>query len=87
MTQLIIDGREAVLPQNLSVTVKRENSFFTKSGEYTYDLTLQLDNETNLSLYGFLSRVTEGCTAGARRSSPAGQTRLSPSRSCRASRR
>ena len=59
MTQLIIDGREAVLPQNLSVTVKRENSFFTKSGEYTYDLTLQLDNETNLSLYGFLSRVNK----------------------------
>ena len=25
MTQLIIDGQEAVLPQNFSCTVKREN--------------------------------------------------------------
>ena len=58
-TQLIIDGHEAVLPQNFSVTVKRENSFFTKSGEYTYDATLRLDNPTNSSLYGFLNRLNK----------------------------
>ena len=44
MTQLIINGIEAVLPHNFSTTVKRENSFFTKNGEYTYDCTLRLDN-------------------------------------------
>lgn len=59
MTQLIIDGTEAVLPQNFSVTVKRENSFFTKSGEYTYDCTLRLDNAVNQQLYGFLGRTNK----------------------------
>ena len=58
-TQLIVGGREAVLPQNFSVTVKRENSFFTKSGEYTYDATLRLDNPTNCELYQFLNRLNK----------------------------
>lgn len=56
-TQLIIDGTEAVLPQNFATTVKRENSFFTKSGEYTYDCTLNLDNPVNCQLYKFLQRL------------------------------
>ena len=58
-TQLIIDGRQAMLPKNFAVTVKRENSFFTKSGEYTYDATLRLDNPTNNELYGFLHRINK----------------------------
>lgn len=57
MTQLIIAGVETVLPQSFSVTVKRENPFFTKSGEYTYDATLRLDNPVNQQLYGFLHRL------------------------------
>ena len=57
MTQLIIAGVETVLPQQFSVTVKRENPFFTKSGEYTYDCTLRLDNPVNQQLYGFLHRL------------------------------
>jgi hypothetical protein len=59
MTQLFIAGIEAVLPQSFSVTVKRENPFFTKSGEYTYDCTLRLDNTANLQLYGFLNRLNK----------------------------
>ena len=59
MTQLIIADVEVVLPQNFSVTVKRENSFFTKSGEYTYDCTLRLDNPVNCTLWGFLNRVNK----------------------------
>lgn len=59
MTQLIIAGVETVLPQNFSVTVKRENSFFTKNGEYTYDCTLRLDNRVNQQLYGFLHRLNK----------------------------
>ena len=51
MTQLIIAGTEAVLPLSFSVTVRRENPFFTKSGEYTYDVQLRLDNAVNLQLY------------------------------------
>ena len=59
MTQLIIDGQEAVLPQDFSCTVKRENSLFTKNGEYTYDVNLRLDNPTNRALYDFLHRVNK----------------------------
>lgn len=67
MTQLIIDGQEAVLPQNFSCTVKRENSFFTKNGEYTYDVTLRLDNPTNRDLYDFLHRVNKTDSYGTGR--------------------
>jgi len=59
MTQLIINGIEAVLPSNFSTTVKRENSFFTKNGEYTYDCTLKLDNPVNCQLYEFLNRLNK----------------------------
>lgn len=59
MTQLLIAGVEVTLPQNFTVTVKRENSFFTKNGEYTYDCTLHLDNPTNRTLYGFLQRLNK----------------------------
>ena len=58
-TQLIIDGVEVVLPERFATTVKRENSFFTKNGEYTYDCTLRLDNQTNQSLYGWLHRLNK----------------------------
>lgn len=42
MTELYIDGTSVVLPADFSTSVKRENPFFTKNGEYTYDITLQL---------------------------------------------
>lgn len=58
MTELIIDGTHAVLPKDFSVSVKRENPLFTKNGEYTYDITLQLSNPTNASLYEHLNRLT-----------------------------
>lgn len=57
MTELIIDGVQVVLPAEFSVSVKRENPFFTKNGEYTYEITLSLVNPTNAALYGFLSRI------------------------------
>lgn len=59
MTQLIIAGVETVLPQNFSIAVKRENPLFTKSGEYTYDITLNMDNPVNQRLYGFLNRLNK----------------------------
>ena len=67
MTQLIIAGVEVVLPQAFSVTVKRENSFFTKNGEYTYDCTLRLDNRVNQQLYGFLHRLNKSGQVATRR--------------------
>ena len=67
-TQLIIDGVEVVLPDNFATTVKRENSFFTKNGEYTYDCTLRLDNDVNRRLYGFLHRLNKTEAVDSRRS-------------------
>lgn len=59
MTELIIDGTQAILSENFMVTVKRENSIITKNGEYTYDCVLKLDNATNRQLYGFLHRLNK----------------------------
>jgi len=68
MTQLLIDGTAAILPWNFSCTVKRENSFFTKSGEFTYDATLRLDNPVNQQLWGWLSRINKSDAVETRRS-------------------
>ncbi len=67
-TQLIIDGVEVVLPDRFATTVKRENSFFTKNGEYTYDCTLRLDNDVNRRLYGFLHRINKTDVVQSKRS-------------------
>lgn len=58
MTNLFIDGVEVVLPSEFSITVKQENAFFTKNGEYTYDIELSLLVPENAKLYGFLNRLT-----------------------------
>lgn len=57
MTELFIDGVAAILPKDFSIQVKRENPLFTKNGEYTYDITLQLSNPTNAALYKHLNRL------------------------------
>lgn len=57
MTNLFIDGVEVVLPSGFSITVKHENAFFTKNGEYTYDIELSLLVPENAKLYGFLNRL------------------------------
>lgn len=57
MTNLFIDGVEVVLPSEFSITVKQENAFFTKNGEYTYDIELSLLVPENAKLYGFLNRL------------------------------
>lgn len=56
MTELFIDGTSAVLPKDFSIAVRRENPMFTKNGEYTYDITLPLDNPVNAKLYSHLGR-------------------------------
>lgn len=57
MTELFIDGVQVVLPKTFSVAVKMENPFFTKNGEYTYDVTLELSNAVNAELYKNLNRL------------------------------
>lgn len=57
MTELFIDGVSVVLPKDFSVPVKRENSFVTKNGEYTYDIALPLTNPINAELYKNINRL------------------------------
>lgn len=57
MVSLYIDGTPVVLPADFATEIKVENSFFTKSGEYTYDIKLPLDNPTNAALYAHLHRI------------------------------
>lgn len=57
MTELFIDGVSVVLPSDISVPVKHENPLFTKNGEYTYDIDLDLNNPTNAKLYEHLYRL------------------------------
>ncbi len=59
MTELIINGIKAVLATDFSVTVKQENAFVTKNGEYTYDCTMSLLNPINANLYSFLQRINK----------------------------
>ena len=56
MTELYIDGVQVILPASMSTEVKRENPFFTKNGEYTYDITINLDNPVNRGLYAHINR-------------------------------
>lgn len=57
MTELFIDGTPVVLPADVNIQVKHENPFFTKNGEYTYDIELSLDNQVNACLYNHLHRL------------------------------
>ena len=57
MVSLYIAGVEAVLPSDFATEIKIENSFFTKNGEYTYEVKLPLNNPTNAALYSHLHRL------------------------------
>lgn len=57
MVSLFIDGTPVVLPSDFATEIKIENSFFTKNGEYTYDLKIPLNNPTNAALYAHLHRL------------------------------
>ncbi len=57
MTQLFIDGQEAVLPVDFSCKIVNENPFFTKSGDYTLNITLSLENPVNAKIYKHINRI------------------------------
>jgi len=57
MIDLYIDGVAVILPTDFSTSVKRENPFITKNGEYTYDVTLSITNPVNAGLYHNINRL------------------------------
>lgn len=62
MTRLFIDGQEVVLSENFELELITENPYFTRNGEYTYDIDIDLRNAHNRSIYQNINRsdVTKG---------------------------
>lgn len=56
MIELFLDNKPAVLRDNVSIKLTRENVYFTKSGSYTYDIELPLDSRENRAILGNINR-------------------------------
>lgn len=57
MIRLLIDGNDVVLPMDMSIDYFRENPFFSRNGEYTYDIDIDLNCEQNRILYASIDRA------------------------------
>lgn len=58
MTQLYIDNQEVALPEDFTFELIRENPMFNKGGDFTLDISLNLDIPVNARLYRHLNRFT-----------------------------
>ena len=56
MIELFLDGKPAVLKDNVSIKLTRENVYFTKNGSYTYDVELPLQVKENRNIFGSINR-------------------------------
>lgn len=56
MIELFLDNKPAVLRDNASIKLTRENVYFTKSGSYTYDIELPLGCAENRAILGNINR-------------------------------
>ena len=56
MVELFLDNKEAVLRDNISIKLTRENVYFTKNGSYTYDVELPLQCVENRAIFGNINR-------------------------------
>lgn len=59
MIQLYLDGFPAVPKENQTIKLTTENSFFTKSASYTYDVELPLAVAENQRIFGFIHRMDQ----------------------------
>ena len=55
MTTLFLDGKQAIFKEGQTLKLVREDTYFTKSGTYTYDIVLPVCPE-NIAIFGALSR-------------------------------
>ena len=56
MIELFLDDKPAILKENVSIKLTRENVYFTKSGSYTYDVELPLQCTENRAIFGSINR-------------------------------
>ena len=59
MIQLYLDGKLAIPKENQTIKFTTENSFFTKSASYTYDVELPLALTENRRIFGFIQRMDQ----------------------------
>ena len=57
MIELFLDDKPAVLKDNVSIKLTRENVYFTKNGSYTYDVELPLQVKQNRDIFGSINRI------------------------------
>ena len=55
MTNLFLNGKQALIDEGQTLKLVREGTYFTKSGTYTYDISLPVCPE-NVAIFGMLSR-------------------------------
>lgn len=56
MTILYLNGKRAVIDEKQTVKFVRENTYFTKTGTYTYDITLPALCPENIAIFGHIYR-------------------------------
>lgn len=56
MIELFLDDKPAVLRDNVSIKLTRENVYFNKTGSYTYDVELPLQCAENRVIFGSINR-------------------------------
>lgn len=56
MTRLFIDGKEVALQDGFELDFYTQNPFFTRNGDYTYDLNIDLNHPHNRRIYQSLNR-------------------------------
>lgn len=57
MTELYIDGQLVNLPETFQVDFYVNNPFFTKKGDYTYDIDISLRDANNAKIYNHIDRL------------------------------
>ncbi len=57
MIEIYLDGKLAIPKENQTIKFTAENSFFTKSNSYTYDVELPLAVEANRRIFGNIHRM------------------------------
>lgn len=56
MTELFIDGHRAVINNNVSIKLTKENVYFTKASSYTFDIELPMSCAENVVIFGHINR-------------------------------
>ncbi|GAP73091.1 hypothetical protein SAMD00024442_6_61 [Candidatus Symbiothrix dinenymphae] len=67
MTELLIDNQSVTLPNEFQLEILSENPFFTKNGQYTYDVTLSLEDAQNARIYKHYNRLNNADPIASKR--------------------